>query len=295
MADEEINYTKEVLASNPNLAFVGVMFFLMLVVNFWGFLPLLLAGEIGALFVAQHPRVQRIIRARKNKDHRIEVEEAETSIIKSLPNNYQSDYHSLRRLCDEIERRSNDLGDSSASGLLSGVIEKLSAFRYDYARMLRAHHLLSTRNYRNIEAGLSNEISSVEKQVAREKAPQVRHALEQNLNLLKQRLARVRKLDELVRLLEARLQVIRNSLGLIQDEVYTFTDVAGISGLVDNLLTNLRMSEEFRSAYEDVLSAEAGIGGADRLIEGESDSPWIETPELETRPMRSSERIQRTK
>lgn len=295
MADEEINYTKEVLASNPNLTFVGVMFFLMLVVNFWGFLPLLLAGEIGALFVAQNPRVQRIIRARKNKDRRIEFEEAETSIIKSLPNNYQNDYHSLRRLCDEIERRSNDLGDASASGLLSGVIEKLSAFRYDYARMLRAHHLLSTRNYRNIESGLSNEISSVEKSVAREKAPQVRHALEQNLNLLKQRLARVRKLDELVRLLEARLQVIRNSLGLIQDEVYTFTDVAGISGLVDNLLTNLRLSEEFRSAYEDVLNAEAGIGGADRLIEDDSDSPWIKTPELETRPLQAPERVQRTK
>src|SRR5262245_59766841 len=149
MADEEINYTKEVLASNPNLAFVGVMFFLMLVVNFWGFLPLLLAGEIGALFVAQHPRVQRIIRARKNKDRRIEVEEAETVIVKSLPGNYQNDYYSLRRLCDEIERRSNELGDASASGLLSGVIEKLSAFRSDYARMLRAHYLLSTRNYRD--------------------------------------------------------------------------------------------------------------------------------------------------
>lgn len=295
MSDEEINYTKEILASNPNLAFVGVMFFLMLVVNFWGFLPLLLAGEIGALFVAQNPRVQRIIRARKNKDLRIEVEEAETSIVKALPGNYQTDYHSLRRLCDEIERRSNELGDASASGLLSGVIEKLSAFRHDYARMLRAHHLLSTRNYRNIEAGLSGELSRVEKEAARESSPQVRHALEQNLNVLKQRMARIRKLDELVRLLEARLQVIRNSLGLIQDEVYTFTDVAGISGLVDTLLTNLRLSEEFRSAYEDVLSAETGVGGADRLLGGDSDSLGAETPELQTRPLRPPERIQRTK
>jgi len=295
MADEEINYTKEVLASNPNLAFIGVMFFLMLVVNFLGFLPLLLAGEIGALFVAQNPRVQRIIRARKNKDRRIEVEEAETSIVKSLPGNYQTDYQSLRRLCDEIERRSNELGDAGASGLLSGVVEKLSAFRYDYARMLRAHHLLSTRNYRNIEAGLIGELSRVEKEAARESSPQVRRALEQNLNVLKQRLARVRKLDELVRLLEARLQVIRNSLGLIQDEVYTFTDVAGISGLVDNLLTNLRLSEEFRSAYEDVLSAEAGVGGADHLLGSGGDSAMIETPELETRRLRPPERIHRTK
>src|SRR5215813_12367370 len=260
MADEEINYTKEVLASNPNLAFVGVMFFLMLVVNFWGFLPLLLAGEIGALFVAQHPRVQRIIRARKNKDRRIEAEEAETSIVKSLPGNYQNDYYSLRRLCDEIERRSNELGDASASGLLSGVIEKLSAFRYEYARMLRAHYLLSSRNYRNLQNMLNSEIDRAEKSVAREDSEQVRQALTQNLNILRRRLARIQKLDELVRLLEARLQVIRNSLSLIQDEVYTFTNVAGISDLVDNLLNNLSMTDEFRSTYEDVLVTETASG-----------------------------------
>ncbi len=281
MADEEINYTKEVLSSNLNLGFIGVMVFLMLVVNFFGFLPLLLAGEIGALIIAQHPRVQRIIRARKYKDHRIEAEEAETVIINALPANYQADYHSLRRLCDEIERRSNELGDASANSLLSGVIEKLSVFRYDYARMLRAHHLLATRNYRNIESGLSQEISQAERALARESSPQVKHALAQNLNVLKQRLARIRKLDELVRLLEARLQVIRNSLGLVQDEVYTFTDVAGISGLVDNLLTNLRLSDEFRTAYEDVLNTEAGVTGIDRLLEEGDSATEIESPESE--------------
>src|SRR5215510_8859015 len=177
MADEEINYTKEVLSSNLNLGFIGVMAFLMLVVNFWGFLPLLLAGEIGALFIAQNPRVQRIIRARKNRDQKIESEEAETVSINSLPVSYQSDYHSLRRLCDEIEKRSTELGDAGASALLSGVVEKLSTFRHDYARMLRAHYLLSTRNYRNIEAGLCQDISRVEKSAERESSPQVRHAL----------------------------------------------------------------------------------------------------------------------
>jgi hypothetical protein len=256
MADEEINYTKEVLVSDYNLGFVGLMLFLMIVVNFWGFLPLLLAGEIGALFIAQSSRVQRIIRARKNKDKKLEAEEVEATIIKSLPTNYQSDFHSLGRLCEEIERRAGELDDASANTLLSGMIEKLSMFRHNYARMLRAHHMLSTRDYRNIEMGLNREIDRVEKSIDDERSTQVRRALEQNLNVLKQRLERVRKLDELVRLLEARLQVTRNSLGLIQDEVYSFTDVAGISSLVDNMLTNLSLSDEFRTAYEDFLNTE---------------------------------------
>ena len=143
--------------------------------------------------------------------------------------------------------------------MLANLIEKLSSFRYDYARMLRAHHLLSTRNYRNLQTSLTGEISRVEQAIQREESTQVRHALNQNLNILKQRLGRIKKLEELVRLLEARLQVIKNSLSLIQDEVYSFTDVTGISGLVDTLLTNLSLSDEFRSAYEEVLSAESNF------------------------------------
>ena len=260
MANDEINYTKEVLSSNLNLIFIGVMIFLMLVVNFLGFLPLLVAGEIAALFIAQMPRVQRLIRSRLNKDKKIEIEDVENSIVKALPPNYQSDFASVKRLCEEIERRtnevSNDLGGKGNNMMLSGIVEKLSAFRFDYARMLRAHHLLSNRNYRNITTGLESEIKRTEMAVEREESQQVKNALAQNLHILKQRLARVSKLDELVRLLEVRLQVVRNSLSLIQDEVYTFTDVSSISGLVDNLLTNLSLSDEFRTAYEDVLNSD---------------------------------------
>jgi hypothetical protein len=276
MADEEINYVKEVLKTDINLTFIGVMSFLMLVVNFWGFLPLLVAGEIGAAFVAQNPRVQRIIRSRKNKDKKLETEDAEKSIVQALPPNYQNEFNSVRNLCEEIEGRANELGDAGSMALLSGVIEKLSGFRYEYARMLRAHHLLSHRNYRNLENMLNNEILRAEKNLKSEQSEQVRHALTQNLNILNKRLARIQKLDELVRLLEARLQVIRNSLSLIQDEVYTFTNVAGISDLVDNLLTNLSISDEFRSTYEDVLITDDTEYGLTALEEEPTEPPTDE-------------------
>lgn len=283
MANDEINYTKEVLSSNLNLIFIGVMVFMMLVFS-WGFFPLLLAGQIGALFIAQMPRVQRLIRSRLNQHKKIEVEDQENTIIKALPTHYQNDFASVKRLCEEIERRTaevgHDLGGKGNSMMLSGIVEKLSAFRFDYARMLRAHHLLSNRNYRNITSGLEQEIKRAETAVEREKSQQVKNALAQNLHILKQRLARVSKLDELVRLLEVRLQVVRNSLSLIQDEVYTFTDVAGISGLVDNLLTNLSISDEFRTAYEEVLHAEdtayglaALEGGADETLPEATSEP----------------------
>lgn len=270
MAEDDINYAKEVLGSQWNLAFIGVMIFLMLVFNFWGFLALLTAGQLGALFLAQTPLIQRLIRVGRYKDQKEESAEAEQLIVQALPESYQPQYESVRRLCEEIERRSGELGTSSTNALLSAVVEKLSAFRFEYARMLRAHHLLSTRNYRNIQSGLASEIAHVEQAVEAEQAVSVRTALNQNLNILRQRLTRIRKLQELVRLLEARLQIVRNSLSLIQDEVYTFTDVAGISGLVDNLLTNLSVSDEFRADYEDVLSAETDLTALSALEEGSS-------------------------
>ncbi|HEX8474273.1 MAG TPA: hypothetical protein VF666_09595 [Pyrinomonadaceae bacterium] len=254
---DAINYVKETLKSEVNLGFIGVMAFLMLVVNFWAFLPLLIAGQLGGALLAQSPLLQRLIRLRKVRQQKQQNEESEKRIVEALPSNYQSDFESVRGLCEEIERRSSELGTDGSNRLLGDIVEKLSAFRYEYARMLRAHHLLSTRNYRQLQGMLGNQIAQAEAAVEKEEARQVRYALTQNLSILKQRLARIKKLDELVRLLEARLQVIKNSLGLIQDEVYTFTDVAGIQGLVDNLLINLSISEEFRADYEDVLSTEA--------------------------------------
>jgi hypothetical protein len=298
MADAEINYVKEVLRSDLNLCFVGIMAFMMLVINFPGFLALLAAGEIGALFIAQDSRVQRIIRARKNRHQKLETEDSEKSIVLALPPAYQNDFSSVRNLCDEIERRSSELDDKGSNAMLSAVTEKLSAFRYEYARMLRAHHLLSSRNYSNLQNMLNNEIIRAEKSVDREESEQVRQALVQNLNILKKRLARIQKLGELVRLLEARLQVIRNSLSLIQDEVYTFTNVAGISDLVDNLLTNLSISDEFRSTYEDVLITETDQGiSALEASPGEQDmAEEAEEPAEEERRRRGArDHIRRVK
>ncbi|HEX8422286.1 MAG TPA: hypothetical protein VF634_02690 [Pyrinomonadaceae bacterium] len=253
-----INFVKEALKSEFNLGFIGIMAFLMLVVNFWAFLPLLVAGQLGAALLAQMPIVQRYIKMKKVWQRKANDAEAEKRIVAMLPANYQADFHSVHALCEEIERRSAELGTGGAGRMLADVVAKLSSFRYEYARMLRARHLLSTRNYRQLHNALAQQIEQGELALEREEARPVRYALSQNLSILKQRQARITRLDELVRLLDARLQVIKNSLGLIQDEVYTFTDVAGIQGLVDNLLINLSISDEFRAEYEDVLNVESG-------------------------------------
>ena len=172
---------------------------------------------------------------------------------------------------------------------MEGLIEKLSSFRLEYIRMLRAHYLLANRNYKDMQRRLEVEIKRTEDMVNAEQSPQVRATLGQNLKILRQRFSKLKQLDELVRLLEARLQVVRNSLQLIQDEVYTLTDVRGISEMVDSLLINLELSDEFRSYYNDVLSDQSPIlAGIETAADPMSLEPEFspESPDQVNRPRR---------
>jgi hypothetical protein len=172
-----------------------------------------------------------------------------------LPDTYKTDFGALLQLCGEIERRANELETDRASRpLMAGVVEKLSSFRLEYIRMLRGHFLLGNRNYTEIEKRLAAELKRLEKAAAEERSQQVRTTLDQNSQILEQRITKARQLSELVRLIEARLRVVSDSLQLIQDEVYSMTDVRGVSDVVDELLVKLEMNEEFRSYYDDVLT-----------------------------------------
>jgi len=98
------------------------------------------------------------------------------------------------------------------------------------------------------------ELKRLDKTAEDERSEQVRTTLNQNSQILQQRITKGRQLSELVRLIEARLRVVSDSLQLIQDEVYSMTDVRGVSDVVDELLVKFEMNDEFRSYYDDVLT-----------------------------------------
>jgi hypothetical protein len=259
MPEEPINYFKRIFQSTTNLSFIGVMLFLALVFSS-GFLFLLLAGQLILMLFSQTGFVQDFIRNRIEREKQRLKQQEENRQVMALPERYRTDFEMIRQLCAEIERRAGELDKGRASSVLAeGLTEKLTSFRYEYLRMLRAHHLLANRNYKAIKQRLEAESKQVEASVAAEQSPQVRVTLAQNLKILQQRTAKVQQLDELVRLIEARLQVVRNSLQLIQDEVYSLTDVHGISTMVDSLLLNMELNEEYRSYYDDVLSDQTSM------------------------------------
>jgi len=249
---QSTSYLKALYQSIPNLIFIGAMAFLALAIH-PAFLFLLLGGELAVLMLAQNSRIQRILRARAEQDRNREQERSESQILDSLPDSYKHDFLALKHLCAEIEARTRELGPDQP--LLQGIVEKLYGLRLEYIRMLRGHFLLANRDYSAIGANLESEVEVLNRAIRNEQSEQVRVTMDQRLQILKQRVSKAKHLGELVRLIDARLQVVSDSLQLIQDEVYSLTDVHGISGVVDDLLMKIEMNDEFRAYYSDVLSA----------------------------------------
>ncbi|MBK7996118.1 MAG: hypothetical protein IPK14_22900 [Blastocatellia bacterium] len=260
MSNRDVNYLKMLFQSNTNLVFIGVMVFATLVFNS-GFLFLLVAGELGLVMLSQLSITQKYLAKKAELLWHQEQERLELQIIAGLGENYKNDFYRMKQLCGEIERRAAEVQtDKTAVFAMDNLSGKLVAFRSEYVKMLRAHYLLSTRNFKSMKNKVDEEIRRLEKTISNEESAQVRATLAQNLKILQQRSNKLIQLADLVRLLEARLQVIRNSLQLIQDEVYSLTNVRGISEMVDGLLTNLELSDEFRSYYDDVLSEKSFSG-----------------------------------
>ncbi len=250
---QEPNYVKKVLSSQWNLGFVGVMIFLMLVVNFMGFGALLLAGEIFAVLLAQIEPLQRYYRLQQQIEGQENLAENSFEIANKLPAQYKQDFDSVDKICLDIEQKFQG-SDASNNFLLKDLITKLGSFRFEYARMLNAHYLTSTKDVNRLTTRLQSELQNNVNILQAEKNSKIQEALKQNARILKQRLTRALQMSDLQRLLEARLAVVKNSLNLLHDEITTAVNPEDMSSAVDNLLLTLNIDEELKATYDDVLN-----------------------------------------
>jgi hypothetical protein len=254
MAQEEPNYVKEVLKSQWNLAFIGIMFLLMVFSGFFlAFGALMLAGEIFALIIAQLPQVQHYYRLKQQIDGQENLAEKSRELAQKLPPQYSQDFLSVEQICNDIESKFQG-SDASDNFLLRDLITKLGSFRFEYARMLNGHFLTSTKDVNRLTARLQSELQNNVNLLQSEKNAKVQEALKQNARILKQRLTRALQMSDLQRLLEARLAVVKNSLNLLHDEVTTTGNPEDMSSAVNNLLLTLNIDEELKATYEDVLN-----------------------------------------
>jgi hypothetical protein len=256
MQPSNINYVKEVLKSQYNLGFIGIMILLAIVfANPLGFAALILFGQIAGVLLSQFSGIQQLIQRKYLIDSKLNLKEKEEEIFLSLPSHYQKDFKSVEALCLEIEQKWQMSGKDSSNYFLTELIAKLDSFRFEYVRMLQAHNLTASRDFGTVAEKLKAELAQNEHTLEQERSPKIREVLEQNIRIIKQRLNKATQLHELLRLLGVRLTVVKNSLKLLQDEVYTSSAPEHLSDAVDNLLMTLNIDEELKATYEDVLSS----------------------------------------
>lgn len=235
-----------------------ILLTVMLILFFWtgefgAIVALTIAAEFGLFLLSQTPLLQRYLNIVKSQEDTESLRESEKTIINSLPRAEQTKFASIQYLCDQIEKHSTDIGSSEiGNNQVSDILQKLSKFRYEYARILRVKYLLDTRDT-NGNQDLDDQISEAQYAFNHESNSSVKKALSQNLDVLKRRKASQSELNDFGRLLEARLSLVRNSVGLIQDKIYKETNVEGISDLVDDLNSNLDVNEELKD-YEELLN-----------------------------------------
>ena len=247
---QDINYPKEVLTSLPNYIFLAVMVFLMIAVNFWGFFALGAAGELAVFLASFSSYVQRIIYLKCHKNDLDNLREAEKGIIASLGANYREDFRTIQSLCDRIEKRAAEV--DGAQETMGSILERLTTFRYEYARRLRMHYLLTATDRESDLRSLNGALEEAQHNLKTETSARARQSWSQTVDILKKRINKTSQVGARIREVEAQLKVVKNLLGLLYDDIRTSTEIADMTSMVDNLIAKLEISEELRDDYEDL-------------------------------------------
>lgn len=266
MREKEPNYVGEVLSSQWNLAFVGIMILLMLTVNLIGFGALLVAGEILLILLAQLEPVKHYIRLKKQIENQENLKQKESEIVKNLPSQYQRDFQSVKQICDDIEEKWQ-ASDQTDNYLFKDLIGKLGSFRNEYAKMLQAYYFTANRDVSGLNVKLQRELDNNETALKNERNPKVREVIDQNVRIIKQRLQKTGQMNDLLRLLGVRLSVVKNSLSLLHDEVNTVANPENMSSAIDNLLLTLDIDDELKATYDEVLSNQAEMPVAPQKVQ----------------------------
>jgi len=249
--NKDINYAKEVFTSIPNYVFLALILFLMITWNFWGFFMLGIAGEITAFLLSFTSYVQRIIYLKEHKNNLEGLREAEKAIIEGLKHTeYEADFKSVQTLCDRIEKRAAEV--DGGQGTMASILEKLTTFRYEYARRLRMHWLLSATDRESDVKSLNEALKEAEQSLRAETSPRAKQSWQQTIDILKKRIGKASKVGSRIREVEGQLRVVKNLLGLLYDDIRTSTELSDMSAMVDNLIVNLEISEELRDEYEEL-------------------------------------------
>lgn len=254
MADK-INYVTEAFKRQENLIALagftaaGTMFDS-------GFFLLAGALEVAYLWlVGTNPRFHRVVDAEKNKARQIYDENEKTMLVSSLPEADRERYQALldvrRRVYDAWESR-----DAVTKSLLQPSIEKMEYLLDTFLRTqltlkrMREHLTMSDRAY------LEKQVTMLEADLKRNIPDKVKEVKSKNLEILKQRVARLQKLAEDMDVVKTQLDTLENAIKFVSDQSASLTDPRAISDQIDHAVAEVGETEKSIQDVEVFLGAQ---------------------------------------
>lgn len=238
----------------PNWIGLGA-FGLLGVVNpgFW----VLGAGiELGYLmFVATNERFQRTVVASAAPE---QPDEWTARIGKALLGLDESDRKRYQQVADRC-RSVSDLQSRHVTTEMVGIEaqhEGLSRLTWMYLRLLLARQSIERVRAEATKQDLPGALSRLERRLTEEQAnDDVRHSIEGQVEILKQRIAHRAEAERQVTFIDAELSRIEQQVELIREQAALSTDPAVLSRRIDDITATLGGTSQWMRDQEQVLGA----------------------------------------
>jgi hypothetical protein len=227
--------------------------------------PIVAAVEIVYLLtLAQHPRFQKVIQARRGGGAVAESDQVAERLIATLSPDRSERFARVRERCEELQR---SLAQAGTGGRLLGDIldvqqtESVNKLLWAFLRALAHEQVLATFSTPARRHEIEESLRKVEQEKAKpDLSATMQTALGESVEVLKKRLENLQRADENLESLRARLLRIENSILLIQEQALTRSDPAFIEAEVNAATAGLDTSTEMLKMME-LPGLDAAVGG----------------------------------
>ncbi len=252
-AQGEPNYYKEAFFNQYNLIFLGGMLGLSLLYPPLLYLTLGLESIYMAL-LPDNPRFRRLVRSWRLEQMREERNDRLRERFAALGDLHKKRFLALKRVCESIESMASGVSRGTML-LLEQDLEKLEYLLESFLDMLLAVQRIDQYLRRYGREAIEDEIARLKADLKEVESERVRRVKERNIEILRKRLARYDALLEQKELLKANLDTIEDTLSLLEDNVLSMQDRAGVVEQIDGMIGSIEENQHLIEELEGEISS----------------------------------------
>ena len=253
MADQP-GYVKAAFKRQENLIALGGLCAAGALFN-PGFLMLAGALEVAYLWViSTNQRFRRVVDSERGRAGALFDAKEKDRLLLRLPGAERERYLGLARIRQEVHDAWQSR-DAVTQGLLLPSVDKLDYLLDTFLRAQLGLSLMRAHLAGSDQDSLARQVKSVEAEMRRELPDKLRDAKARSLDILRQRVARLAKLEEDMAVVRAQLDNIEHAVRLVSDQSISLSDPRQIAVQIEGAVAEVGQTERSIKEVESFLEA----------------------------------------